>query len=80
MNLDRLSEKIAKELKLSEAQVKTINRIQYKFLLEEMQSGDFNSVQLIYIGKYHKNKKYGSRTTRTDIRGMEEPGIQEQTS
>ncbi len=67
MTLDKISEKVAKDLKLSEHIVKTINRIQYKFLLETMQSGNFETVKLMYIGKYHKNKKYGSKTVRTDI-------------
>lgn len=74
MNLDRISEKIAKELNMSEHIVKTVNRIQYKFLLETMQSGTFDSVKLVYIGKYHKNKRYENKPGR-DIRGMEESDI-----
>lgn len=74
MNLDRVSEKIAKELNISEHTVKTVNRIQYKFLLETMQSGSFDSVMLMYLGKYHKNKKYENKPGR-DIRGMEESDI-----
>lgn len=54
MLVDEISEIVAKQLNLSPIQVKAINRIQWKFLLKEMQSGDFNPVQIFYIGKFSK--------------------------
>ncbi len=77
MNLDKISEKIAKELNISEHEVKRVNRSQYKFLLDTIQAGNFDSVKLLYLGKFFKNKRYErqTKTTGTDIRGMEEPSI-----
>jgi len=58
MNIDQISEKLCKELNLSEHQVKEINRVQWKVLLDTMQEGEFKSVQMIYLGKFHKNSRY----------------------
>ncbi len=58
MNIDKISSKIAKELNLPESKVSIINRVQYKFLLEIIQAGDFNPVHLIYLGKFHQNSRY----------------------
>lgn len=61
MLVDEISEIVAKQLNLSPIQVKAINRIQWKFLLKEMQSGDFNSVQMFYIGKFSKKLNIDSK-------------------
>ncbi len=53
MILDEISEIVAKKLGLSPIQVKEINRMQWKFLHKEMQSGDFNPIQIFYIGKFN---------------------------
>lgn len=58
MNIDTISEKVAKDIGLSEYQVREINRSQWKFLLDTIQSGSFDPVHLIYIGKFHKNSRY----------------------
>jgi nucleoid DNA-binding protein len=58
MGVDDISGKVAKELNLSEHQVKEINRVQWKVLLDTMQEGEFKSVQMIYLGKFHKNSRY----------------------
>lgn len=62
MKIDEISEIIAKELNIHPIIVKEINRIQWKFLHKEMQSGDFNPVNIFYIGKFtakKNNNKYG---------------------
>lgn len=59
--IDEISEKIAKKLELSPVQVKSINRIQWKFLLDQMQSGNFNPVQIFYIGKFSKKLNLDDR-------------------
>jgi hypothetical protein len=64
MKVDQISEQVAKELGLSPAQVSKINRVQWKFLLETMQAGDFKAVKLMYLGKWHKNKRFNEDGTR----------------
>lgn len=64
MNIDLISEKLSKELNLSEHQVREINRVQWKFLLDTIQSGTFDPVHLIYLGKFHQNKKYNEDRTK----------------
>jgi hypothetical protein len=54
MIVDDISEMVAKKLGLSLMQVREINRIQWKMLHKEMQSGEFNSVQIFYIGKFSR--------------------------
>ena len=54
MIIDEISDIVAKRMNLSSVQVKAINRIQWKFLTKEIQSGDFKSVNLFYIGKFQK--------------------------
>jgi len=60
MGIDDISEKVAKELNLSEHQVKQINRVQWKFLLDRIQDGEFKAVQLMYLGKWHKNQRFST--------------------
>ena len=48
MIIDEISDIVAKRMNLSSVQVKAINRIQWKFLTKEIQSGDFKSVNLFY--------------------------------
>ncbi len=58
MNIDELSKVVydKSDKKISALKVAEINRIQWKFLLNEIQSGEFNSVQIFYIGKFFKKK------------------------
>lgn len=58
MGVDDISENIAKELNLSPHKVREVNRVQWKFLLDTIQSGTFDPVHIIYLGKWHKNKRY----------------------
>jgi len=64
MKIDRISEEVAKELGLSPIQVTQINRVQWKFLMETMQSEGFDSVKIMYVGKFHKNNKFNEDGTR----------------
>lgn len=73
--IDLLSGRVAKELGLSALLVDQINRVQYKFLMETMQGGSMSGVSLIYLGKFHKNKRYGS--ARRNSGGIQESSIQE---
>lgn len=57
MLVDEISEIVAKRLNLNPLMLKSINRIQWKFLLEEMQSGKLNTVQVFYVGKFTKSLK-----------------------
>ncbi len=60
MKIEELSDIVAKRLKLHSNLVNEINRIQWKFLHKEIQSGEFNPVQIFYIGKFnHKLTKKG---------------------
>lgn len=61
MLIDEIAEIVAERLQLSPIQVKAINRIQWKFLLNEMQSGKFNPVQIFYIGKFSKKLNIDER-------------------
>lgn len=54
MIVDEISEMVAKRLNLSPVQVREINRIQWKMLHKEMQSGEFHPVQIFYIGKFSR--------------------------
>lgn len=54
MIVDEISEIVAKKLNLSPVQVREINRIQWKMLHKEMQSGEFKPVQIFYIGKFSR--------------------------
>ncbi len=54
MVVDDISEIVAKKLGISLMQVREINRIQWKMLHKEIQSGFFNPVQIFYIGKFSK--------------------------
>lgn len=54
MIVDEISEIVAKRLNLSPVQVREINRIQWKMLHKEMQSGEFHPVQIFYIGKFSR--------------------------
>lgn len=72
--IDQVSGKVAKELGLSPILVDQINRVQFKFLLETMQSGSMSGVSHIYLGKFTKNKKYG--TGKRNITGIPEPFVQ----
>ena len=58
MELDEISNKIAKDCGLSELQVQQINRSQWRFLTETIQTGDMSSVSMIYLGKFFRNQKY----------------------
>lgn len=73
MQIDLITGRVAKELGLSEILVDQINRVQYKFLVETMQSGSMSSVSMIYLGKFIKNKRYES--IRRDIPRIQEPNI-----
>ena len=64
MKIDKISEEVAKELGLSSAQVTQINRVQWKFLMNIIQQPGFDAVKLIYVGKFHKNKKFNEDGTR----------------
>ena len=64
MLTDQISERVAKQLGLSPVLVTLINRVQWKFLLNTMQSGDMEGVSLIYLGKFIKNAKYDSNRKR----------------
>lgn len=61
MDIDELSSKIAKDCGVSEVQVQQINRSQWRFLLDTIQSGSFDPVTLIYLGKFYKNNKYNEQ-------------------
>lgn len=54
MIVDEISEIVAKRMNLSLVQVREINRIQWKMLHKEMQSGEFHPVQIFYIGKFSR--------------------------
>jgi len=64
MKIDRISEEVAKELGLSPIQVTQINRVQWKFLMETIQDEGFDSVKIMYVGKFHKNNKFNEDGTR----------------
>ena len=64
MKIDKISEEVAKELGLSPIQVTQINRVQWKFLMETMQSEGFDAVKIMYVGKFHKNNKFNEDGTR----------------
>lgn len=68
MDFDKVSKTVAKDLGLNEHQVDQINRVQWKFLMETMQSGTFDPVHLIYLGKWHKNRRY--KDDRRNISGI----------
>lgn len=77
MSIDEISEITAKKLNLHPIQVKMINRIQWKFLTKEIQSGNFKTVQLFYIGKFQKKMskqdvidKWGDKTNESDKRDI----------
>lgn len=59
MLIDEISNKVAKELNLNKIDVEYVNRLQWKLLMETMQQGEFKPVQIFYLGKFFKNKKYG---------------------
>lgn len=74
MIVDDISEMIAKKLNMSPVLIREINRIQWKMLHKEMQSGDFNPVQIFYIGKYSRKltkqeniAAYTSESSKGDI-------------
>jgi len=67
MSVDDISESVAKKLGLSELTVKHIARMQWKMLHKEIQSGEFNPVQIFYLGKFFKNKKYNKDGIKRDI-------------
>jgi putative sterol carrier protein len=54
ITVDEISTKVAEELNLHPNLVKQINRIQWKFTHKEIQSGDFNPIQIFYIGKFSR--------------------------
>ncbi len=58
MLIDEISKIVANKLRLSELEVTQINRSQFKFLLETMQSGEMKGVSIFYLGKFVKNAKY----------------------
>lgn len=64
MTIDNISEKIAKDIGLSEHKVREINRVQWKFLLDTIQSGTFDPVHIIYLGKFFKNQRYNEDRTK----------------
>lgn len=71
--IDLITGKVAKELGLSLILVDQINRVQFKFLMEIMQSGSMSGVSHIYLGKFTKNKKYG--TSKRDIPRVQESNL-----
>lgn len=75
VTLDQISRKIAKDLNIDEDTVERISRIQFKFLLDNIQSESLEDVQLMYIGKFVKNN-YGHKKIRSNIRRLEESSIQ----
>lgn len=77
VTIEQISRKVAKDLNMKESIVDRIHRIQYKFLYDTIQSGSLENIQLIYIGKFIKGKKYEFRKAGTNIPGMEQPNIQE---
>ena len=64
MKIDEISNVVAKKLNLSPVLVEQIARIQWKMLHKEIESGEFNPVQIFYLGKFFKNKKYNEDGTR----------------
>lgn len=74
--IDSISIEVAKELGLSPDLVKTVNRMQWRFLLETIQSESNDPVQLIYLGKFVRNKKFkdGSKIKR-DFHRFQKPDI-----
>lgn len=64
MLINEISERVAKELGLSPVLVTQINRVQWKFLLNTMQSGEMKGVSFMYLGKFIKNAKYDENRKR----------------
>lgn len=75
MQIDIITGRVAKELGISEVLVDQISRVQFKFLVETMQSGSMSTVSMIYLGKFTKNKKYENKPNKRDISGIQEPNI-----
>lgn len=71
--IDLITGKVAKELGISELLVDQINRVQYKFLMNTIQSGDMSGMSMIYLGKFIKNKKYES--DKRYISRIQEPDL-----
>lgn len=76
VTIEDVSKKVSKDLNIHYDIVEKLHRIQYKFLYETMVSGNLKDVQLIYIGKFTKNK-YGKEleSTRANLGRLEEPSI-----
>ena len=76
MVIEDISRKVSKELGIKYDIVERLHRIQYRFLFENLQSDDLNDVQLMYIGKFTKNKRGDKlKAIRRDMGGMEESSI-----
>ena len=74
--IDDISIEVAKELGTDPYSTKIVNRIQWRFLMETMQSGTLEPVQLIYIGKFIKNKKYkDGKRYKGNLQGIQEPNL-----
>jgi len=61
MNIEELSKIVSTKLGMSEHYVNEINRIQWKFLHKEIQSGDFKPVGIIYLGKFNLKDNIAKR-------------------
>lgn len=57
VELDEISNKIAKDIGVDELLVRQINRSQWKLLVDTIRSGTFDPVNMIYLGKFIKNKR-----------------------
>jgi len=74
--IDAISIEVAEELGLSSDIVKTINRMQWRFLLETIQSESDSPVQLIYLGKFVRNKKFkNGNNVKRDFFRFQKPDI-----
>lgn len=76
MKVDDIAEKTSKRLNKNSEKVKLINRIQWKFLKEQIESGEFNPVQIFYLGKFYRNaRKF--KEDRGDLLRIQKSSIQE---
>lgn len=67
MKLEEISKIIAKDIGLSDLEIDRINRVQWKFLADTIQSGSFAPVEIFYLGKFYRNERYSNNKINRDI-------------
>lgn len=75
MQIDEISEIVAERLGVDKEKVKRINRVQWRFLMENMQTGEFKPLSIFYIGKFIKNKRYENQAARRNLSRLQKPNL-----